>query len=471
MNSLRATPALKAIAAVMSGLDPEPTDLAVVGEQPVDAQAIHLATAIALRRMLLSRPLPNAQLTPIDSEQQVLLDAYYLALSLAGRTIDAIPAPRVTAAPAGDNWLKVTSLVGSMQVRFLESVCSQIAITADVPSLSVGTRRVPIGKMIPLGAELASGTSVLGNYTNAPTRDGQSPWLHATSTITVAGMAGPAVVDAGPDTFPAEAAVRLAAPVAVVAAEGRWPKSVVDDCLRICARSVRSWVASMARHLGGDSNQDLVIHPLTPLRDHLVSPATATLTETGADPEALPLRPGPIQDSGISSSEVAELLATLRFGGEPGSELPADTHLDGAVQIAHLRPDELALLAASPTSDIEGGVVVTVNFEIPEWLDASTVLSQVRETGALTLTHAALGWIDRDVVAGRTRRLSLRARVCSGVVCETGRGQAVLLPAGTRITLIGSDTGRSHSTLYGVQNPEAPRGGVLRAAAWSPRAA
>jgi hypothetical protein len=97
-------------------------------------------------------------------------------------------------------------------------------------------------------------------------------------------------------------------------------------------------------------------------------------------------------------------------------------------------------------------VEVTVNFDVPEWKDVAALISGVRETGALTLTTAVLGWTERDIVSGQLNRVSMRARVRRGVICHTQRGDAVLLPAGTTITLIGADTGKGHTTFYGVQS-------------------
>jgi hypothetical protein len=75
----------------------------------------------------------------------------------------------------------------------------------------------------------------------------------------------------------------------------------------------------------------------------------------------------------------------------------------------------------------------------------------VRETGAVTLTSSVVGWTERDIVAGQLNRVSLRARVRRGAVCHTQRGDAVLMPAGTTFTVVGVDTGKGHTALYGVQ--------------------
>jgi hypothetical protein len=75
----------------------------------------------------------------------------------------------------------------------------------------------------------------------------------------------------------------------------------------------------------------------------------------------------------------------------------------------------------------------------------------VRESGAVTLTSAVLGWTERDVVAGQLNRVSLRARVRRGVVCHTQLGDAILMPLGTTFTVVGVDTGKGHTALYGIQ--------------------
>jgi hypothetical protein len=95
-------------------------------------------------------------------------------------------------------------------------------------------------------------------------------------------------------------------------------------------------------------------------------------------------------------------------------------------------------------------VDVTVNLDVPEWMDSTALVEDLRAAGSAMVTEALVGWVDRDAVSGRRRRLSLRVRVSNGLVASTRGGQAVVIPAGTRITLLGVDHRRGHHLLLGV---------------------
>lgn len=439
-NALRITPALRAMAAVMNDLDPEPEDLAVLAETTVSVQTLHLAAAVALRQVmrpfLLSRSAGGAP----AAEHKALMDAYYLAVSLAQQDWNA---PKLRA-----DQLESALLIGAMQVRFLESVCEQVEISASTPQFDVGAT-IPARTALERGGHLGSGVQLLADHTADSTSEGYS-WLHAVSTITVAGISDHAVVDAGPDNAPVECAAQLAAPVTVVATTGFWPVTVVEDCLRICAPAVREWVAAMPRELCGEERTDLLLRHGSSLRNYLVSPATAALTGDSGKETHLPIRPR--ESNGTPADKPQrELAAQMRVGGVSGDELGPDVKIAADVRIAAIRRDELTLLAAVPAKPLSHSVEVTVNFALPEWKDLTGLLEEVREAGGLTLTGSILGWIDRDVVEGQLNRVSLRARVHSGVVCDTTAGQAVLLPEGATFTLLGADTTRVHTTLYGVE--------------------
>ena len=450
VNTLRITPALSAIAAAMNGVDPEPGDLAELAGTTVTVQTLHMAAAAALRQamgpMLLSRATPAGGPTAEDREKSALFNAYYLAVDLAN---------------SGDAPIRLTPdtvnsalLIGALQVRFLETVCSQIEINIIPPTLGVSAK-APARAVLKCGGELAPGVRLLPDHSVA---NGDDPsWLHAMSTITVAGSPGRAVVDAGPDNASAQWAARLAAPVTVTAAGGTWPVTVVEDCLRISARAVRQWVAAMPRELCGEDGRDIMLRSGPPLREFLISPSTTTLTGDVGRSGVLPLRAALTLNCAKPPRGV---LAAMRVGGVPGAELSPDVELTGGMTISEIHRDEMAVLSAGAATELPHDVEVTVNFDVPEWKDVAALISGVRETGALTLTTAVLGWTERDIVSGQLNRVSMRARVHRGVICHTQRGDAVLLPAGTTITLIGADTGKGHTTFYGVQSDPPAAGPV-----------
>ncbi len=444
------TPAQRILAAVMGGEDPSPGGTAALARSGVTVQTLHLAAAATLQEQLRehnSDHAPRGRRSPAEDRRKVLHRAFEMAVGLA----DRYSGDAVCDAPVGtlEDPLDVEAaiLVGSLQVRLLESVCRQIAVAAEYPKLSDDhggndTSLVVLAR----GGELAPGISLLANHCPVDRRSGGSgPWLHATSTVTVAGRRFDVVVDAGPDEMPVGRVARMAAPVTVTAEKGLWPESVVEDCLGICAAAVSEWVAAMPRYLNDDG--DLVVAQVTPLRYSLVSPATAELTGSrGEAPTPIPLRAAPDEVQGPRSI----LADQLRYGGRVGDELPADTQLIPDVRIGELLPDATALLAAGPVGRIGRPVDVTVNLDVPEWMDSTALVEDLRAAGSAMVTEALVGWVDRDAVSGRRRRLSLRVRVSNGLVASTRGGQAVVIPAGTRITLLGVDHRRGHHLLLGV---------------------
>lgn len=441
----------------MNGVDPDPADVAELAAARVSAETLHLAAAAALRKamrpFLLSRPAPGRP-ARIDPEHQALLDAHRLAVELA----------RGGAGPLTPGRLAAALTIGAMQVRFLGSVCAQVEITAAPPQLRVDAR-TPARTVLRRGGELALDVRLLPDHT-ATGGDTQEPWLHARSTVTVDGVAGRAVVDAGPWSASADVAARLAAPVTVTAAGGFWPVTVVGDCLRICPSAVRRWVADMPRELCGPANRSILLRSGAALRDFLVSPATSALTGSRGRSPVLPLRPAAAENAPAAAPG---LLAEMRTGALPGGALRTDAGLPAHVRVPDLRRDEQELLAALPAADLDREVEATVNFTVPEWLDAAPLLAQIRRAGAVRLIGAVPAWIDRDIVAGRRRRISLRLRVRRGVVCQTRHGLGVLLPAGTRVGLVGADVCGRHTTLYGRQLPD--DAGPLAVSRLSPAAA
>lgn len=477
-NALRITRAQKAIAAVMNGVDPAAEDLTGLEQTLVDEQTLHLSAAAALRQVLMSRPGPGAPRSRGGAEQQLTRDAYYLALALADR--DETLASLLQG--SSSDWLAAAALIGRLQVRFLEQVCAQVDMTANYIQVPAGLSTAVSRTVLRDGGRISAGTVLLADHTAAskPERRNsiEASWLHASSSVIVAGRSGPVVVDAGPDTLNASWSARIAAPITVTATEGRWPVTVVEDCLQMCAPEVRRWVASMARQLSGRDNADLLLRIGAPLRQFLVSPASAAIASASASegPEprrtdhhpavlthghadsaraqsldSLPLMAAIPDDGSTSRERDAALLAEMRTGGEPGSELAPDTVLANCTKIAEVHRDEMTLLAAADVVDLDTEVEVTVNFATAEWQDVDSLVTEVREAGTVELKAPVLGWVDQDVVTGTSYRLSLRARVRAGVALHTNDGYAVLLPAGTRLTLLGADSSKSHTTLYASQ--------------------
>jgi hypothetical protein len=298
-------------------------------------------------------------------------------------------------------------------------------------------------------------------------------WLHATSNVTVGGVAGTVVVDAGPDLVPASWAARMVAPITVTPGEGRWPASVVGDVLALCDDAMRWWVASMTRELAGDDQEDLLLRIGPPLRQFLISPATAAIAAIVGIGEPTLIGAVSAQLIGTSSASVpamsampatvdvlrpvapsadyqprAGALSAMRTGGEPGTELAPDAVLSGCIRLTDVGRDEMTLLGVVPTSDLGGEVEVTVNIATPEWQDVTNLVDEVRDHGAVALCAPMLARADQDTVTGAEHRLTLRARVRRGVPVQTRDGYAVLLGAGTRLSLLGADVSKRSATLY-----------------------
>lgn len=461
-SPLRSNGALRAIAAVMTGVDPDPADIALLAGSRIDAETLHLATAVALQLMLQTHPVtPEAVAAPAAQPpvRSVPRDAYYLALALS-ESAPAAPGKAPRAGLEGVAFLEAAALVGAMQSRFLAEVCSQISLTAESPELLVDPK-VTLSSVMKSGGRLTRSIRLLADHTARGRREADVPeWVFASTLITVAGIPGTAIVDAGPVTLQAGQGARMAAPVAVDAAEGLWPQSTVRDCLALSAPAVRQWVAALPRHLDGPHGDELVVTPALSLLPFLVSPATIALTGAVRDPAALPLTPGP--GASDTSRRGGELLTSLRRGGLPGTALGPDTRLEGAVRIPAAHRDALTVLACAPAADLGREVEVTVNLSVPGWREVADVVRQIREQDSLTLDEPVLAWADREVISGRTHRISVRARVRHGVACRTRTGTAVLLAAGTILDVVGADlvdSGRSHSTLYAVQATSFPGGG------------
>ena len=472
-NALRLTRAQKAIAAVMNGVDPDPDDVAYTAGHRIDEQMLHLSAAAALRQVLLSRPSRTRRAT--ESDQQVVLDAYYLALALADAAAGHPDTLNAAVARPWREWFAAAALVARLQTRFLEHACSQIEMTAkDAPAPA------PLAGV--LASDLLSSTGMLGCRTallpDYATREDSRRttgmrWLRATSTVTVAGHPATVVVDAGPDALPGAWTARIAAPLEITAGVGdtrsptRWPREVVTDCLRMCSSGVRSWVASMTRRLSGEAGEELVLQPGAAPGKFLVSPAAAAIAElVGGQRSEEVAATGPFEalaagelplapDTSIRPVEAPPgMLARMRHGGDPGDELSADTRLEDYVTLPNVHRDEITLLAAAEPFDVGTEVEVTINFATPPWQDVSALAAELRSAGGATLTAPTLGRIDQDVVPGEGHRLALKARVRRGVAVRTRRGYAVMLPAGTRLAVIGSDVTKHHTTLYAVCAPE-----------------
>lgn len=456
-NPLRVTGSLRAIAAAMNGLDPDPADLAELGGVRVSVETLHQAAAVALRQKLLSAPREQGSVirdSLLDPAQRVPLGAYYLAVSLA-ESRDALPGCAERSGLEGAEFVAAAGLISAMQSRFLAAVCSQVTLASEEVDVDIPSS-VTAATVLARGGELTPGIALRAAHTSDP-----SEWLFATSTVTVAGFTSEVVVDAGPPSLPAAVSARLAAPVQVAPDTGIWPESVVFDCLRIAAPAVQSWVADMARELGGDDT-GLVLTPGTALRQFLVSPAAVALTGAQLKSGDLPLRPAA---PARLLTERAAVMAEMRNGGIPGMLLRPDTVLDAALHLPRLGRDEEALLATLPVADLGGEVEVTVDFEVPEWEDVTDLLGGIRAAGGLTLTSPVVGRVDSEPAPGRLRRVGLQARVRHGVVCQTRDGFAVLIPAGTQLSLAGIGKRRSQSVVYAAQAADPADPGLPGAAA------
>lgn len=449
-------PAIKALADVMNGADPDPQATRLV--ERLDAAMIHRASAEAIRHSLLSRPMSTRErLTRrFGRDKQLLADAHRLAIEMAAACDgdDAVLQMRLR---RSESWLQPALLMGRMQLRLIESICSQIEMVAEhfaIPRhLSVVTARQALAD----GGRINGWMQLLADHTS------NDEWLHATSTVSVNGVAKPVVVDAGPDLVSAAWAARVAAPVTVTPAQGVWSESVVRDALEMNAEPVRQWVASMSRELAGTDDRDLLLRIGQPLRGFLISPAATTIAGMFAArigavcrvggviipvlgnlaADSASLMPGSPPE-GFTADE--ELLSRLR-GVPVGCAVGADTVIDGAIAVKAITRDEMALLSLAQPRDI-GETQLTVNLTTAEWKDVTAAVAEIRNSGAIVLRSAVLGMADQDAVIGNEHRLTLKLLVREGIPVQTSYGYGAVLPAGTRLSLLGMTATKRHTTLY-----------------------
>lgn len=475
-NALRITAAQRAIAAEMNGVTPDPDDLAESREIRISERLLHLSAATALRQALMSRPpmtgLASRRRRPIE---QTTLDAYYLALALAAETEDDPSTLRATISRDHRTWLPAAALVGRLQVQFLEKVCAQLEVTANHLPVAKSVAALSAQAVFEAGGELTDTVSLL------PDRCGTGSsgrWLYATSDVVIEGRSAVTVVEAGPSVLPAAWSARMAAPVTVTAADGRWPKGVVRDCLRLCDDAVRQWIGSMSRQLSGDNFEDLLLGVGPQLRWFLVSPAAQSIARMNAT-ERQPARyPGqhdvwsssrlpavsPLAAAGTghavlgAADRSSRLVLMRQIDGE--QELGPDTVIEDATLLSDIRGDAMVLLGAANPQWLAQPVEVTANLSLPDWEDVTQTVSRLSVAEVVELTAPVLAWVDRDVVAGDTRRLTLRARVHQGVPVRTPTGTGVFLAAGTRLSVLGTDISKSHCTVYLDQHRCAPISGA-----------
>jgi hypothetical protein len=456
VDSRNADPALKALADVMSGADPDPELTAQV--EHLDEVSVHLAVAAAVRASLLSRPASTRErlMRRLDRDGQLLAEAHGLAVDLAAAAAGDASALRYRLRRS-DAWLEPALLIGRMQIRLMESVCSQIEMVAEhftIPrSLTVVTAR----------QKLADGGRINGWMQLLPDNSGNDEWLHATSTVQVNGVAKPVVVDAGPDLVSAAWAARIAAPITVTPAVGSWSAPVVSDALGMSTEPVRQWVASMSRELAGDDDRDLMLRIGQPLRRFLISPAAVAIGRMFPPRIGAVRRVGQVvvpllghmlgDSSALMPSGACEnftpddaLLSRLR-GVPVGCAVGPDTVIDDAIPVSDITRDEMALLALIEPRDI-GEVELTVNLTTAEWEDVTSIVAKIRDAGAITLRSAVLGLADQDVVIGDENRLTLKLLVRSAVPVRIRHGFGAVLPAGTRMSLLGASVTKRHATLY-----------------------
>lgn len=467
-NPLRVTRARAAIAAVMNGVDPDPADVEATADYRIDEQQLHLSTAVALRQILLSRPESAQMSRKSRRDRKLLINAHYLATALA----DACDGDQRTLREllrSDRDWLAAAMLLGRLQVRFLDHICTQIDMAAGHRRVPPRLNSVPARKILGDGAgssgDVTDGITLLEDYASGE-------WLHATSTVTVAGISGTAVVDAGPDLIPAAWSVRVAAPITVTAGVGLWPTQAVHDALLLCDEAVRWWVSSMTRELSGDNDQDLLLRIGPPLRQFLISPATvriaaaiaaratgglsaparfaSTLSSTLPATPLLPVSVDTLWPTTPSPGFTAQpgALAGMRFGGGPGAELAPDTSLKNCVETPDADRDTVTLLSLVPAGELDDEIEVTANIAVPQWQDVTCLVEAIRESGAVALRTPVVAYADQDIIRGDEHRLTLRARVRRGVAMRTRSGYAVLLAPGTRLALLGASTTKTHATLY-----------------------
>lgn len=442
----------------MNGVDPERADVDTMESVHITERFLHLSAAAALREALMSRPSSagvGRRRRRRGSIEQVTLDAYYLALALAADAEGDSTSLASTLNRDHYAWLPAAALVGRLQVRFLEQACAQLEVTANYLAVPPDIATVPAAELFDRGAEISDTVRLLPNYAAAADADGAA-WLHATSLVAIEGRAATTVVDAGPSVLPTQWSARLAAPVTVTASRGRWPKAVVRDCLWMCEDAVRHWVGSMSRQLHGGNNEDLLLGVGVPLRRFLVSPAARAIARVAAaDPgepgSMLRLRParaaGEFPAQGLNARERVELLSTMRQVDD-GAPLPEDTVIDGAIDLSDIYSEEMTLLSAAGPQPLPEPVEVTVNLSVPDWEDVTDMVARMEAGQEVELAGPMLAWTDRDIISGDTARLTVRAHVHSGIAINTPDGVGVFLAAGTHMSVLGADAGRTHCTVY-----------------------
>lgn len=442
-NSRKANLAVRALSDVMNGADPDP-DLTKHVKR-IDDRTIHTAAAAAVWGTELSR------------DGRLLVDARHLAAELAAAAAGDSSALRQRVR-SGDGWVLPALLLSRLQMRLVESVCSQIDMHAEhlQPSQSLST--VTARQRLADGGRVTDWMRLLPDHSN-------DEWLHATSIVTVNGVAKPVVVDAGPDLVSAAWSARVAAPVTVTPAEGPWPVAVVRDALDTHAEPVRQWVASMSRELCDNGNGDLLLRIGHPLRQFLMSPVTATITKMFPTRIGAVSRIGDVivpllgnlpaaahdlvpSDQTKGSTHSDELLSRLR-DVPVGCAVGPDTVIDDAIPVHTIARDEMALLSLVPPRDI-GIVKLTANLTTYEWEDATELIREIRRTKGITLRAPILGWSDQDPVHGNDHRITLHMLANRGVPVRTRYGYGALLPAGTRLTLVHVKVSRGHATLYAI---------------------
>lgn len=465
-NALRITAPQRTIAAVMNGVAPEPEDIEAMQNVHISERLVHMSTAAALRQALMSRPSSGSRgrtrRRSGASDVHAIRDAYYLALALAAHADGDPSSLRSIISRDRRTWLEAAALVGKTQIRFLEQVCEQIELTAN--HLQVPATVAPVTAATLLASRdgrITDTTVLLADY--SPRESVDPGWLHATSTVIIEGYSGTAIVDAGPPMLPAAWAARIAAPITITARSGRWPAGVVRDALWLCQDAVREWAGSMTRQLSGSNDEDLVLLVGPALRRFLTSPAAEAIarcvdtaariaghTEPVSKPEtaAVPLLSVDTQVRAMSKQVRAELLRTMRCLEVEGQELAADIELTDAVAIEEVHREELMLLAATTCEPLSERVELTANIAPRDWQDMSALVETLRPGASAQLTVPLVGVVDQDVIGGDGQRLSLRVRAHRGIPLRTEGGFAVFLAAGTRYTVLGTDTAKSHVTVY-----------------------
>ncbi|KXO90975.1 Uncharacterised protein (plasmid) [Tsukamurella tyrosinosolvens] len=481
----------------MVGLDPEPGHVRELEHAALDARLMHLSTAVALRQGLLARPAGVVGRAGARRRgragDQLVRDAYYLAMALLADAEGDPASLWATLTLDRRAWLEPAVLVGQLQVRFLEKICSQITFTANHLPVPAELEDVRATDLLDQGGRIAPGVVLLPDLTRTLPEDGEfGGWLHATAPVTVAGRAAPAIVDAGPAVLSAGWCARVAAPVTVDAAAGLWPTSFVEQALSLYESTVRWWVATChTRELSGEYNENVGMLRGAPLRRMLVSPAAATISsalraiedqsgrpgrnrrtrpvpagfpfptapsEQRATSEVLdlesvaarhPLTPPvrPLRDESLSAERRAELMRALRTLPE-GMHLAPDASLEASTPIAEIRREELTLLANAPVEDFGRFVDLTTNFKVPDFVDVGQLARELRDAGGLTLSEPIVGGVEQDEVSGKELRLTLRLRTAAGVPVRAPGGEAVVLPAGTRFSVLGADISKYHATVY-----------------------